>query len=113
MGTILIKAEKNALAITDKAQKDAQEIVNKAVKTSEEIIRFRVDACKNISDTFDNSKADIDVAHRKLCENLEGMKQAMDVFYASLEESGKVVHGGLDAVKNIKVDCKSDGDIAE
>lgn len=107
LGTIMIKAEKNAAEIVAKAKKDADETVREAARVSDEITERRITACAQIAENFDRSKSSMDEVHHILCEKLDGMKSAVDAFYSTLEMSRKIVHENVDEIKSVKYESDS------
>lgn len=102
LGTIIIKAEKNAAEIIAQAKKKSDDMISEALRTAQEITDKKIKICAEIAETFDSSKSNMDKAHRTLCENLDTIKSAVDTFYNSLESGRRVVHENVDAVTDIK-----------
>lgn len=107
LGTIIIKAEKNAAEIVAKAKKEADETISEAARVSDEITERRIRACAQIAENFDRSKSSMDDVHHVLCEKLDGMKSAVDAFYSALEMSRKIVHENVDEIKSVKYESDS------
>ncbi len=107
LGTIIIKAEKNAAEIVAKAKKDAEAMINEAIHVTEELTDRRIKACAQIADSFERSKSSIDEAYRTLNEKLDDIKGSAAAFYTSLEDSERIVHQNVDEMTGTKYESDS------
>ena len=95
LGTIIIKAEKNASEFIAKAKREAQDMVDAANAEAREAIDRKIRICKDLTDRFENSRADMENAHRTVCEKLESMRNSADVFYDALQQSNVKIHEAM------------------
>ena len=92
LGTIIIKAEKNASEIIAKAKSEAQDMVDAANAEARDAIDRKLSVCKELTERFEHSRHEMEAAHRAVCEKLDGIRNSAEAFYDALQQSDAKIH---------------------